>query len=336
MSLILEALNKADRAREGGVNPAESPSSYPLSQHRPMVPLWAILLGLGFLAVITIAVVVLVWQLLSSSSAPLKPLVAPQNSSVATQRSLGSPQNSMGSPQSSMLTPVTATALSPDTSTANYPAINVSEDSFKPLRRPSFQVDKPSVAPEIAEIYGMAKNSIEGMYATQTAEGQDLPAPRVTYEMITRDVTTHSPLVDNQNLPNEFANESAIEPPVVNKTRTEKNNSVLPSAEEVQRMWQETKTQVAVPDLPVLPYAQTPYLYQLPQNFQRRIPSLLYQNHIYSAKGSAVILNGKTYRKNDIIAPDLVVRDITEDELILDYLKRPFKLAALSSWVQMN
>ena len=177
MSLILEALNKADRAREGGVNPAESPSSYPLSQHRPMIPLWAILLGLGFLAVITIAVVVLVWQLLSSSSAPLKPLVAPQNSSVATQRSMGSPQNSMGSPQSSMLMPVTATALSPDTSPANYPAINVSEDSFKPLRRPSLQVDKPSVAPEIAEIYGMAKNSIEGMYATQTGAGQDLPAP---------------------------------------------------------------------------------------------------------------------------------------------------------------
>ena len=104
---------------------------------------------------------------------------------------------------------------------------------------------------------------------------------------------------------------------------------------EVQAMWNQVKQDVDSKTLtvPKSDYANIPYLRQLPESFQSRIPALMYQNHIYSPKGGAVIINGITYRQGDTIAADLVVEAITEEELVLSYLHKPFKLSALSSWV---
>ncbi|MDZ7925379.1 MAG: general secretion pathway protein GspB [Marinagarivorans sp.] len=308
MSLILEALNKADRSREGSVGPTDLSATHaqPMPQ---LLPLWSIWVGLLFLAVITLAIVVLVWRLLAPPALTDRDLVAPV----------------VFNPLPEVATPVKS------------PATEIAVAAFKPLRSPNLDVDKPSVAPEIAEIYGMANDTMASLYAESAAADQNFAPALVTYEMITQDVTTHRPVAEEQ-----ASVESISTAPPAVVVRSAKNKGHLPSPEELQRMWEQTKSQVeskkaSVPaTVPTSIYAKIPYLYELPENFQRRIPSLLYQNHIYSAKGSAVILNGKTYRKNDPIAPDLVVVDITEDDLILDYLKRPFKLAALSSWVQMD
>ena len=311
MSLILEALNKADRSREGSAGPTDLLAAHSQPMPQLLLPLWSIWVGLVFLAVITLAIVVLVWRLLAPPALPDHDLV----------------------------TAVAFNSLPQVAAPVKSPATEVAVAAFKPLRSPNLDVDKPSVAPQIAEMYGMANDTMASLYAESAAADQDFAPAPITYEMITQDVTTRRPVAEDL---------TSIEPlsaaplPAAAPTKTTNKNG-LPSPEELQRMWQETKTQVepkaqvkAKAPVPTTPYAKIPYLHQLPENFQRRIPSLLYQNHIYSAKGSAVILNGKTYRKNDQIAPDLMVQDITEDDLILDYLKRPFKLAALSSWVQMD
>jgi hypothetical protein len=78
-----------------------------------------------------------------------------------------------------------------------------------------------------------------------------------------------------------------------------------------------------------------PSLYELPWQTRRNIPSVDYAIHVHSEKsgGSIVQLNGKMRRAGEEVAAGLLLQEILNDGVILEYQGLSFKLDALNSWV---
>lgn len=74
----------------------------------------------------------------------------------------------------------------------------------------------------------------------------------------------------------------------------------------------------------------------LPWNLQQTMPSLNYQRHDYrNGDASRVVINGKELRAGQQVASDLKLERIEEDGAIMRYQGHRFKLRALNSWVNM-
>lgn len=73
----------------------------------------------------------------------------------------------------------------------------------------------------------------------------------------------------------------------------------------------------------------TPLLQQMPQDFQRALPSLAVTIHVYSQEESQRILfiNNREYRKGSQIEGGIRVEDIVPDGAVLSYRGERFKLS---------
>ncbi|MDH5512789.1 MAG: general secretion pathway protein GspB [Gammaproteobacteria bacterium] len=73
----------------------------------------------------------------------------------------------------------------------------------------------------------------------------------------------------------------------------------------------------------------TPLLQQMPQDFQRALPSLAVTIHVYSRDESQQILfiNNREYRKGSQIETGLRVEDIVPDGVVLSFRGERFKLS---------
>ena len=293
MSLILDALNKADRQRDDK-EPVPNLASYhaEVKANTPeMVPRWAIFSVIGLLFAV---VIVLLISLLRS----------PQNEPVS-----GVSQNAAAPIAHAPTAPMQAEEAQPFKAT--QPVVETSARGLPQVE------SHTQLAPEVAAIYA------------------NLDAP----EQAPVNAAQVSPVADlyaggNKNVQPKAERQAATR--TAPSAQPRPNAPPLVSDDELQALWLEAQKESDAQPKPVDRYANIPFLHQLPESFQERIPTLLYQNHIFSPKASAVIVNGNTYKKGDVIAADLSVDDITEEALILSYLDKPFKLAALSSWVKMN
>jgi len=81
----------------------------------------------------------------------------------------------------------------------------------------------------------------------------------------------------------------------------------------------------------VIPLAtdNTPVLQQMPQEFQRALPSLAVTIHVYSQDESQQILfiNNREYRKGSQIEAGLRVEEIVPDGAVLSFRGERFKLS---------
>ena len=294
MSLILDALNKADRQRDDQ-EPVPSLTTYHAAPLKPKldagIPRWMLYSVLGLLLLVVVGLGLLLVQ------------------------------GSVGRPPAF---PVPVVDVKPSLSPLAEPKVQASELQAainKPLQdqrvggeridnAPLVSEPEPAISAEVAAIYGQV--GVEGV-ATPEDDVVDLYGGSISPEKSQREV--RAPSVQKPK--------PAVSP--------------LVDDNELQALWLQSQVEgEAIQQKVIDPYAKLPYLHQLPESFQNRIPTLMYQNHIYSAKASAVILNGKTYRKGDELAPSLLIEAVTEEELVLSYLNKPFKLAALSSWVKMD
>lgn len=74
----------------------------------------------------------------------------------------------------------------------------------------------------------------------------------------------------------------------------------------------------------------------LPWGLRKEIPSINYSGHNFLASGaSSVVINGVARRATDSLAQGLVLEEIYIDGVIVRYQQTPFKLRALSSWINM-
>ena len=298
MSLILDALNKADRQRDDQ-EPVPNLTTYHVAPSKPKpvagIASWMLYSILALLVLVVIGLALLLLQG-RGERGPASVVSA----STATTEVADKPKPEPIAIVEAVAPPAVATGL-------NAPIKGLRTEDGSP-RGGSVPSDRrePAISAEVAAIYGQVgdtgvtapkRDVVDGLYQSEKAS-----APRKTAQASPKKPV--NPLVDDQ---------------------------------ELQALWEQSQAEGAALTPPVIdPYAKLPYLHQLPESFQNRIPTLMYHNHIFSAKASAVILNGKTYRKGEEIATSLVVEAITEEDLILSYLNKPFRLAALSSWVKMD
>lgn len=294
MSLILDALNKADRQRDDQ-EPVPNLTTYHTAPTKHKldtgIPSWMLYSVLGLLVLVVVGLGLLLVQ----GNAERAPAA-----SVDVVKALPPVD-------------IDSMAQAPDvTASLNAPLQGLRDPApSEPMDNPPLiKGTEPVISAEIAAIYGQVGD-----------EGAGEPKDNVVNDLYS-------------GAANRVKSQRESEAP---NTQAKPADNPLIDDSELQALWRQSQAEgdALQPKL-IDPYAKLPYLHQLPESFQSRIPTLMYQNHIYSAKAGAVILNGKTYRKGEEIAPSLLVEAVTEEELVLSYLNKPFKLAALSSWVKMD
>ncbi|MEH6557590.1 MAG: general secretion pathway protein GspB [Oceanicoccus sp.] len=81
-----------------------------------------------------------------------------------------------------------------------------------------------------------------------------------------------------------------------------------------------------------------PLITNLSSRFQRTVPNINYQLHVYSDKENSgfVNLNGSIHKIGSQILPGMRVIAILKDSVVLDYRGTQFRLPAMNSWVNYN
>jgi general secretion pathway protein B len=79
---------------------------------------------------------------------------------------------------------------------------------------------------------------------------------------------------------------------------------------------------------------RVPHLVELPLSFQKSVPDLTFNSHIYSSDpmASRVMINNQYLRPGDTFA-SLVVERITEDGVILSKSGQRFRVGTVRDWV---
>jgi len=77
------------------------------------------------------------------------------------------------------------------------------------------------------------------------------------------------------------------------------------------------------------------FIAQLPHSMQKNIPTIMYTAHNYKGKASTVTLNKNQLRKGQRLAGDLYLDTILVDGIVLRHDKKKFKMKALNSWVNL-
>ncbi len=311
MSLILEALNKADRERDEQA-PAINPT--PVYQHTPPPAdpkHWA----LYVVVVLLVLILGLLVALLIKQSAPA---------------------------------PAPVDAAPPVTSTQPAP---------QPAPAPVAPAPVVASSNEVQEIYqdahtaAPAGEEVETLYAEEPSTNSRKPSR--SKRRLLDDLEAEATALDAQE-----NSDPDPEMPLAAPRKTERAaEPVKPAASEaeidaemVKRLWEQTKKEI--PDAQANPnkindqiknaiannlasYKDVPYLNELPVSYQNLVPSISYENHVYSDKGGTVILNKKPLKSGQELAPSLFVERVVSDGVIMKFKDKRFKLQELSSWVNI-
>ncbi len=341
MSLILDALNKADRQRDHKA-PVPHLGSYHSEPkvHTAGVPVWAIYAVVGLLVLVVLALMLLVFkggdntaQRVNTQAPAMQASAAPSEllqhaGTQYTAQSVESQSPDVKSPSVKSLAVKGSGVKGSDvqsadlkgTGTQNTTSQDASPQSL--LSQKAIEQD-PVLSQKVASIY----QRVGDQAATPRLQAETAQEPGAIANLYTEKPQAQAP---------RYASDNSRSPATAQKMPTAEP---LLAPSQLQAMWDATQQEVSgAPShiVPSDPYRSIPYLHQLPDSFKARIPTLSYDNHIFSPKGGAVILNGETYRAGDHLAQDLVVDAIAEEYLVLSYLQKPFRLKALSSWIQMN
>ncbi len=314
MSLILDALNKADREREPApAIPTIAAPFTPSTEANTALPGWVYAIA-GALAVSVVVMLVLLFKIGGATSTSV-PASATTPSNLENTAAQNAPS-------------VSAKPLSaePNEPVEAAKAVKLAEPNSpdEPSNFAQYELQKPVVKEASAQtaLKPIVSEAVANLYGDTKPEATPLNTPEKAALKPVENKAADAPAPTKQTKP-----------------KAAKPAEPLVSDEELAELWREAQQETTPPEPPKTQqgkFAQLPYLYQLPESFQERIPTLMYQNHIFSARASAVIINGSTYKKGDLIADQLRVEEITEEDLVLSYMDKPFKLAALSSWVKMD
>ncbi|MBW0146387.1 general secretion pathway protein GspB [Marinobacter arenosus] len=110
-----------------------------------------------------------------------------------------------------------------------------------------------------------------------------------------------------------------------NETVRERPTIIVPSSESAREN----------PVLPEpMPAGRVPHLVELPLSFQKSIPDLTFNSHIYSSDpyASRVMINNNYLRRGDTFS-GLRVDNITEDGVILSKQGQRFRVGTVRDWV---
>ncbi|SHK46743.1 general secretion pathway protein B [Marinobacter antarcticus] len=82
------------------------------------------------------------------------------------------------------------------------------------------------------------------------------------------------------------------------------------------------------------PRARVPHLVELPLSFQKSIPDLMFNSHIYSSDpyASRVMINGQYLRQGESFS-GITVEEVTEDGVVLSKQGRTFRVGIVRDWM---
>lgn len=83
--------------------------------------------------------------------------------------------------------------------------------------------------------------------------------------------------------------------------------------------------------------ARVPHLVELPLSFQKSIPDLMFNSHIFSTDpyASRVMINGHYLRRGESFA-GITVEEVTENGVVLSKQGRTFRVGVVRDWVSPN
>jgi len=307
MSLILDALNRA----------RQSENAVPgLTTAHPMEPLTArrrqyLLLGALIVAVAVIAALV-VDRLRAPSITQAEtgaPVMAPaRNSESAADPSAAPGAHAEVSPQV-QVPPATAAAA---------PAV-----AAPAVAAPAVAQAAPAALAQPAAGRPAASQSPSG---TPAAAPQPKPSAAAVPDAAVAQLYQHR---DLQDVPEKRAPATPAKAQRAAPAASGKRGQA-----DVERILREARDEMENASLEKHP---APFLADLSQRTKDGIPTLYYQRHDYSSKGSqsSVTLNGNTVKAGGSILPGMKVEEILPDSVVLNYQGTQFRLRALNSWVNL-
>ena len=259
MSLILDALNRADRERSEENNQINLHASQsPSTQHTSPVRRWIIE---GVIIVLAIAAFAYSqWKPTSDT---------PQSATVKTDRESSAPIKTAPIKQETMTQAVIETTEQAEPNTSQSSVTNTEK-----------VIDKPTNHKAIASLY-KTQSEIKEKTIQKPAQTKAKPETQPTPKPVVKP-----------------------EPPIDN-------------------------TQFILQQIPLIT--------QMPSRFQRTVPSINYEVHMYAEGGKGfVTINGSVLKTGAVIDPGLRVIAILEDSVVLEFNNQQFRLPALNSWVNYN
>ncbi len=335
MSLILEALNKADRERD---NQPKVPDLQTV--HGRIVPPSPQKRHWGLYVVIALLVLILfllIAVLVRQSMAPVKP----------------------ATPQPAVPTAANPPAANQAPAQASAPGQAAPAQASTATPSPALAGPAPAPADlgaDVHDIYQDANTTAPlPEYAPSYEEAPAAPRTKKSRSRLLDELEAQAQELDEAN----NGAEEELLPPSVSKTAkpvAKATDSVQEASdldeERIKQLWEQTKKEI--PDRPANQaklqtqiqeaikdtlsiYKQVPYLHELPEKVQNSVPSINYVNHLYSERaGGAVIINKKTLRNGQEISPGMVIDRVASDGIVVQYQGIRFKLNALSSWVNFS
>ncbi|RMJ06183.1 hypothetical protein DOQ08_00868 [Marinobacter litoralis] len=111
----------------------------------------------------------------------------------------------------------------------------------------------------------------------------------------------------------------------LNEPQFEQPTIIVPSQPEPQRVSAPVQSR---------PQGRVPHLVELPLSFQKSVPDLTFNSHIYSSDPSAsrVMINNRYLRAGQSLG-SLLVENITEDGVVLSKNGQRFRVGIVRDWV---
>jgi general secretion pathway protein B len=300
MSLILDALNRADRERKNSqvtpdINTVHEVSYRPSSGSLPKL----MIIGVAVLVVLLFLLVFMLWQ--GRNAAPSTSAPAPAPAPVSTP-----PRPSGDAPPS----------VNPETTQTNDAAMQPDQPVKQSEKQSEPHPEKPS------QVAAGSSTEVDSLYqdanATKNPAGDkisDLYKP-VEEPAVVESVPVQVPAVTSVSLLEQAASEQAAS----EKASPAQNNNPAIATD--------GKTYDSIHNVPDLR--------QLPWSVQQEIPSIIYSQHNFKPDGSSnVVLNGQPRRTGNQVGGQLNLDEIYVDGVLLRFREHRFKLRALNNWVNM-
>lgn len=306
MSLILDALNKADHERNKESPPTinsahDEPPVYgtsPEKQHKllfiGLIACVVIILGLGF---------VLIMDTIRGPDAKTQIAMAPSSNSAQASAQTNAPTNQATPPPVTRETPA-PTPVATRAANAQNPQFNKYAENRKKM---------------IAAQYEQVNQG-----GTETEEASDAPRQQP----------------DEEDTSEARKNQEEVAAIYKNQTAPTPNPQAKPQPVRATPAPSVTQERVAAPRAtppPVAPnslaaHADIGTVHDLPFSTQKELPTLMYREHNYP---NNVMLNNKLISKGQQIDSNLYLEEILVDGIIVRYGNRKFKMPRLNSWVNM-
>ena len=322
MSLILDALNKADRERTENtekvptINSAHQPPPRQARSKKINVKLIAIII------VMIMTVVVSAYHLGKSKSDGSSTTAKTENTFEASL----DPSTAIGA--------ATAPTTIDTPSEAQHPSNNLADSELNKISPTPLSTMVPAITAANTEPRQVLEN--------QRRLQQEKEKKLIEQHYQTADTEKNEKSSSNNDIENLYkkANTSSIKTPSpmpkkVKATPIEssKITSITTTITPMNDGEESSATPTPKPRNLIKNYPALNSLHDLPYVTQQQLPTINYLEHHYKKSNSYVIINGKRLNKGGNIENNLKIVEIMEDGIILEFKSKQFRHPALSSWV---